>query len=435
MKQRLLLLLTAFCLPALRAQSPYFPPLAGSEWATLSPAALGWCPDKIDSLYRFLEQRNTRAFLVLKDGKIVLEKYFGATNAGSTWYWASAGKTLTAFLVGKAQEEGYLTLSDNTSDYLGKGWTASPPDKEARITVRNQMTMTSGLDDKVPDPDCTLDTCLRYYTDPGTRWAYHNAPYTLLDKVLQKATGRDLNAYTNQKIKSKTGMTGTWLPVDYNNVYFSNARSMARFGLLIQNRGIWNKDTLLRDAAFFKQMLEPTQGINQSYGYLWWLNGKNFYMLPGLEIFFPGAIAPAAPADMVAALGRNGQILNVVPSKGLVVLRMGDAPGGGGIAEVPNVFCNDIWKRLNAAMCASTPLNETAGQQARMYYRPESRILAVEFENEPGQFSVELYDAMGRRVLQTFNERQTDLAGLNDGIFFAVLRTGGRAWHKKVFRF
>ena len=171
------------------AQTLYFPPLTGSSWETLSPDSLGWCEDNIDSLYQYLEEKNTKAFLVLKNGRIVLEKYFGAFEQDSLWYWASAGKPATAVVVGIAQAEGLLDISDPTSDYLGEGWTAAPPEKEALITIRHQLTMTTGLDDSVADADCNLDTCLQYLANAGTRWAYHNAPYTLLDKVVEAATG------------------------------------------------------------------------------------------------------------------------------------------------------------------------------------------------------------------------------------------------------
>jgi hypothetical protein len=58
------------------SQSLYFPPLSSTaNWDTLSPTALGWCTNKIDTLYQFLEQENSKGFIVLKDGKIVLEKY------------------------------------------------------------------------------------------------------------------------------------------------------------------------------------------------------------------------------------------------------------------------------------------------------------------------------------------------------------------------
>ena len=141
----------------LKANDLYFPPLAGNTWETLSPSTLGWDETKIQPLYDFMEQQNSKAFIVLKDGKIVLEKYFGNFTQDSIWYWASAGKTITSFLVGKAQEDGFLKITEPTSKYLGKGWTVCPTDKEDKITIRHQLTMTTGLDDGVPDNHCTSD--------------------------------------------------------------------------------------------------------------------------------------------------------------------------------------------------------------------------------------------------------------------------------------
>src|SRR4051812_29737714 len=102
------------------AQNIFFPPVNQTAFLdTLFPASLGWCLNEIDTLYDFLQQQNTKGFIVLKDGKIVLEKYFGTFTKDSAWYWASAGKTITSFLTGKAQEENFLTISDTTSTYLG----------------------------------------------------------------------------------------------------------------------------------------------------------------------------------------------------------------------------------------------------------------------------------------------------------------------------
>ncbi|MFN6037147.1 MAG: serine hydrolase, partial [Bacteroidota bacterium] len=92
------------------SQQLYFPPTTGSNWDTLSSQNLGWCQNKIDSLYNFLDTSNTKAFILLKDGKIVMEKYFGNHTANTLWYWASAGKSLTSFMVGIAQQEGYLSI-------------------------------------------------------------------------------------------------------------------------------------------------------------------------------------------------------------------------------------------------------------------------------------------------------------------------------------
>lgn len=342
------------------AQSIYFPPLNNNAfWDTTSPSSLNWCKTKIDSLYNFLGRENTKAFILLKDGKIVLEKYYGSFTQDSNWYWASAGKTITSFLIGKAQEEGFLSINDTTSLYLGQGWTSCTNTQETKITIRNQLSMTSGLDDGVTDVDCTADTCLKYLADAGTRWAYHNAPYTLLQDVLEIATNTTVNNYTQTKIKNRIGMTGAWLPSGYNSVYYSKPRSMARFGLMISNNSIWGTDTIMKDPIYKSNMVNTSQQLNKSYGYLWWLNGKSSYMLPTLQNVFPGSYAPDAPTDMYAALGKNGQILSISASQGIVFVRMGESPNAGQ-ASITTLFCNQIWKRINELNCGTLPLKITS---------------------------------------------------------------------------
>lgn len=351
--RKLLTTLCVFICIASRSQTLYFPPIVGNAWDTVAPSSLGWCTERIDSLYNYLEQQNSKAFVVLKDGKIALEKYFGSFTQDSLWYWASAGKTITSYLIGKAQEQGYLSIQDTSSKYLGAGWTGCTRPQEDSITIRHQLTMSTGLNDGVPDNHCTLPSCLQYLAPVASRWAYHNAPYTLLEKVITQATGQGINVYTQSALKTRTGITGLWATVGYDNVYYSKPRSMARFGLFIQNKCIWNSDTLLHDSVYIHDMLNTSQQLNYAYGYLWWLNGKGSYMVPTSQVIIPGSYAPAAPADMFAAIGKNGQIVSIAPSKGLVVVRMGDADEG----EVPFLLCDNIWQRLNYVMCNSAPRN------------------------------------------------------------------------------
>jgi CubicO group peptidase (beta-lactamase class C family) len=332
------------------AQS-YFPPNDSSEWDTLSPSSLDWCPEKIDSLYAFLDETNSKSFILLKDGKIVLEQYFDEHTDSSFWYWASAGKTLSSFLVGIAQEEGFLNINDTTSDYLGSGWTYSSPEEEEKITIWNQLTMTSGLDDGVSNPFCSDDSCLIYLADPETRWAYHNAPYTLLRPVLENATGQGINIYANQRLLNPIGMDGVFSYVGYDNVFSSTTRSMARFGLLIQNNGEWDGTQILSDEDYFSQMINTSQALNESYGYLWWLNGKSSFMLPGTQFVFDGSLFPNAPNDVIAALGKNGQIINVVPSENMVWVRMGNASSTELVETNLNI---GVWNYINDLSCVST---------------------------------------------------------------------------------
>jgi CubicO group peptidase (beta-lactamase class C family) len=356
-------------------QNLYFPPLTGSTWETTGPQSLGWCTDAIPPLYDFLEKNNTKAFLLLKDGKIVLEKYFGTFTQDSVWYWASAGKTLTGFTVGIAQQEGLLGLSDSSSQYLGKGWTSLTPAQEGKITVRHQITMTTGLRDGAPDNDCTLPNCLVYAADPGTRWAYHNAPYTLLDKVVEAASKQTFNTYVATRVLSKTGMKGVFIKSGYNNIFFSNARSMARFGLLLLNKGRWSNTTVLSDTAYLRRMTNSSQTLNPSYGYLTWLNGKGRLMVPSSQIVFPTDLSPSAPDDMYAAMGKNGQFLNVVPSQNLVWVRMGNVPDN---SLVPFTLNEDIWQRLLPVMCTSVDTKETIPPTSiAVYPNPTGGVCAV----------------------------------------------------------
>jgi CubicO group peptidase (beta-lactamase class C family) len=414
MKYNLLLSLLFFNFSDVVSQPLYYPPTSvNATWETIDPVSLGWCQNEIDDLYDFLEQENTKGFIVLKNGKIVLEWYFGSFDSQSLWYWASAGKTITSFLVGKAQEENFLTLNDMTSTYLGQGWTSCSLVQENNITIRNQLTMTTGLEDDVADTDCTLNSCLTYLSDAGTRWAYHNAPYTLLENVIQNATSSTINAYTQSKLKNPTGMTGSWQTVDFNNVYFSTVRSMARFGLLIQGNGIWNGNQLI-NSNYFNEMVNTSQNLNKSYGYLWWLNGKPSYMLPTTQFVFQGSYAPDAPSDMIAGIGKNGQIVSISPSSGLIVVRMGDAPTSGS-ASVSTVFCNQIWQKINALDC-TFGTNKPDFSTMTISPNPATETVSIEtvsLEN----FSIEVYDAIGKFLIKSSNQKSIALSGLATGIY------------------
>jgi len=334
--------------------SMYFPPVGTDAWDSVSTESLGWNAAATEDLYNFLSQNKTRGFILLYKGKIVLEKYWGNTiqnntsfDKNSNWYWASAGKTMTAFLVGIAQEKGLLQIDEKTSDYLGMHWTGLSTEKQALITIRHQLSMTTGLDYTVANLDCTAPECLQYKADAGDQWYYHNAPYTLLENVVSEAAGQTYNEFTDQHLESKTGINGQWLPLGDNNVYWSTPRDAARFGLLLLNKGKWSEEQLMTDAGYFKAMTTSSQSLNPSYGYCTWLNGKSAIILPGNPNSFKVPLSKNAPSDLFAAMGKNGQFIVVVPSKNIVVIRMGEAPDG---SLVPTVFHDKMWQKINAVI-------------------------------------------------------------------------------------
>lgn len=224
----------------------YFPPINSEIWESQTPESLNWNTNNLNNFYSFLIENNTRALIVLKDGKIILEKYWGTnilntsnSTKNTNWYWASAGKTITSFLVGMAQEKGLININSKTSTYLGNNWTDLSIEKENLISVKHQLTMTTGLDFTVNNKDCTEPSCLSYKSEPGTQWFYHNAPYTLLENVISNASNKTYNQFTYENLKNLIGMNGAWNKGEFNSVYWSTARDAARFGLLILNKGNW----------------------------------------------------------------------------------------------------------------------------------------------------------------------------------------------------
>lgn len=346
----LLILFTCICCsPEANGPAPaptetiYFPPLTGSTWETKSIASLGWKQTAVQPLLDYLELKHSKGFIILVNGRIVLENYFNGHAATTNWYWASAGKTLTATLTGIAQQEGLLNINTSVSQYIGTGWTSAPLAKENGITCKNLLNMTSGLEDIANGDDVSAES-LQYKADAGTRWAYHNV-YVKLQDVVAQASGQTWNTYFNTRLKDKIGMDGAWFQSGNNSVYGSTTRSMARFGLLISIRGKWDKTVILND-TYSTEATSTSQNINLSYGYLWWLNGKTSYHLPQSQLTIPGSIIPTAPNDMFMALGKNDQKIYVIPSRKMVVIRMGDAADNTNLAL--SDFDETLWQKISA---------------------------------------------------------------------------------------
>jgi CubicO group peptidase (beta-lactamase class C family) len=397
-------------LSSLKAQ--YFPPVTGNQWDTLSPARFGYCNDRIDSLYELLDQQNSKAFILIKDGKIVLEKYFDKFTQDSLWYWASAGKTLTSAVVGVLEGQGKLQLTDKTHQYLGKGWTSLTQIQEDSITVRHQLTMTTGLDDAPATADCTSPSCLKYKAAVGTRWAYHNAPYTLLDQVISAASGKTLNQVIFSEFTGATGLKVAYIKVGDNNVAFSTPRNFARFGVLLLNGGKWGSKHVI-PSNYFAAMTASSQSLNPSYGYLTWLNGKDKFMIPQSQFKFNGDCMPGGPSDLIMALGKDGQQIMVSPSENLVWIRMGESP------DTKNPLVNfalgeEIWQKVNQLNCGSSS-TEGIAKDVLIFPNPAKRGTSINIKDGM------LTDFLGRQFALENGHIPVSLAA---GIY--QLNAGGR---------
>ena len=136
---------------------------------------------------------------------------------------------------------------------------------------------------------------------------------------------------------------------------------MARFGLLVLNQGKWNGSLILNDSIYFNQMINTSQPLNESYKFMV-VEWKTSHAAR-IQFTFNGSLNSNAPSDMISALGKNGQIINIVPSKNMVIVRMGNDPDTNSFISAT---CNNqLWDYINKLECSSTNTNSVNSKYKR----------------------------------------------------------------------
>jgi len=339
--------------------SLYFPPDDG-EWRTIAPDKSGWDAERLEDVFEYSREQASSGLLITQHGLIVGERYFppegwagrgrlaarieGKDDAGHNIEdVASVQKSVTSLLVGIAQEKGLLKLDDPVHQHMGVGWSRATPEQEAAVTVRHLITMTSGLKDD-----------LTYEAPPGTRWRYNTTAYAHARLVAAAAAGMDANELTARWLTGPLGMEHSrWVERDFGGLeptikdtnllgFATTNRDLASVGLLVLAGGKWGETVVIGDTGYLHDATHPSQKVNLSYGYLWWINGQESLRRgPGVNAV-PGPLVKEAPSDLFAGLGALGRKLYVVPSMNLVITRLGNQPTEAG-------FDNGLWKRIMAA--------------------------------------------------------------------------------------
>jgi len=346
------------------SNSLYFPPRQG-RWERIEPLEAGWNAAKLEDALEFAGECKSSGIVVLYRGRILAERYwdlnpkaklpngqpnsyyhviYGKDAAGRTIEdVASVQKSVVSVLTGIAQQKGLLKISEPVHKYLGEGWSKAPRDAEARITLRHLLTMSSGLNGE-----------LEYEVPPGTKWRYNTSAYSQILQAVSAAAQMQPNKLTREWLTGPIGMDySRWVarprPKGRQTVnplgFATTARDLARFGLLILAGGVWNNQVVIEDSKYLRAALQPSQEMNPSYGYLWWLNGQRFVLLANNKHRVKEPLIPEAPDDLVAALGARHRMACVVPAQKLVVTRLGDSPNVANQAS----FDAELWKRLMAA--------------------------------------------------------------------------------------
>lgn len=311
-------------------------PFPTPDWAEADPAAHGFDPDLLEAAADYAAANESLCLVVIRHGAIVGEWYFGDTTPDTKVKSWSVGKSYASTAVGLAVDRGEIASIDQpAADYIPE-WQGT--DKEA-VSIRNLLQMASGLEfGLVKDnigiflaEDMTklaLENPLAQA--PLSAWEYNNHGVQVLEPVIRGATGMDAEAYSQQHLWEPIGMDAEWRkdavghPAMYMNV-MASCRDHARFGYLFLHEGCWEGEEMLSE-GWVHDATHSSQDLNRGYGYLWWLSGEE----PTLDsVDFkpkPGGLHPFAPGDAYCAVGLGNQVIEVIPSLDMVMVRFGVAP-------------------------------------------------------------------------------------------------------------
>ncbi|GAC1543659.1 MAG: serine hydrolase [Acidimicrobiales bacterium] len=350
--------------------APYFPPL-GERWERVDADDVGWTERQLVAAERYAAGHHSSGLLVLCGGRILLERDWSARGAlpaamrgdplpggRVTEDVASMQKSVVSILVGIAIGKGLLSLDDPVGRHVGAGWSGVPADAEAAITVRHLLTMTSGLDAR-----------LGYAAPPGTLWFYSlGASYHTLKRVLSRAARMDLTDLTSAWLLRPLGMTETtWRTRETGaggpassypdgqpfEGLVSSARDLGRFCLAVLAGGTWGGTPLGLAEGYLASATSPSSELNPSYGYLWWLNGRDGHRTAGGNRMVDGPLLPGAPSDLIAAQGAFDRLCHLVPSLDLAIVRLGGAPGQTVLG--PSHFGSGLWESLSGGAPPGRP--------------------------------------------------------------------------------
>lgn len=305
---------------------------------TAVDAALDWAFDD----GRLTRGQNTRAVVAIHRGYIVAERYapgWGPYTPQISW---SMGKSIAATLIGVLVQQGHLSLDQPAPVDEWKG----AKDPRRAIRVRDLLNMSSGLDfdnfgldprssysaenehfriyfDALDVFAHSINQPLRYA--PGTVWRYRNSdPLTLMAIARRTlvAKGTDWLSFPQRQLFDRIGAksfvleTDAWGNFVITGFDYGGARDWARLGLLYLRNGEWLGQRILPD-DWAKFVSTPAPGDpSKGYGGLFWLNR--------------GGARPKLPADAYWMAGHMGQTVLIIPSRDLVLVRLGPSPGGDG---------------------------------------------------------------------------------------------------------
>lgn len=303
----------------------------------------------LDAARAYAAERNSSAYIVWHDGELQDEAYFGEYDKDAMIVSKSMAKPVTALLIGRALKLGYIkSLDQPAADYITE-WKDDP--QRSQILIRHLLDMRSGM---LPqgfslEPEDILnraylhprhdEVIIHEYPmthEPGTRYEYSNATSEMIAPIIERATGMRYSQFLSEALLKPIGAAGgsVWVNREGGMAHSGcclllPARSWLKLAVLLVKDGEWDGEQLLPD-GYVDAMRMPTEQ-NPYYGMGVWLAGEKYIERRGFQ--HPdkprGKVLhsePYAAKDLFLFDGNSNQVVYMVPSQQLVVLRTGANP-------------------------------------------------------------------------------------------------------------
>jgi CubicO group peptidase (beta-lactamase class C family) len=305
---------------------------ATAQAANIDRAALKAASDW--AFTRDTPEQDTLSLLIVHKGKVIHERYApGIDMHTRTRTWSTA-KSIAVTLMGMLVDKGKMSLDSSLAIEWLPPVLSPQTDPRHAITLRHVLNMSSGLNPVDSfGMEYATGSGLSYWAgassvdgarrrglirQPGSFWDYENYDTLLAVYAMKRALGdeKTYHEYPRKALLDKLGMHNTLLSMDrfgdfiFSSQVYTNARDLARFGLLYQQNGLWNGERLLSEKwiEFVRTPAPASAPHNNFYGGQWWLVPSN---------------RKDVPADAYATAGNRGQYVIVVPSHELVIVRRG----------------------------------------------------------------------------------------------------------------
>ena len=319
--------------------------------------------DQKQDFESFLKERETVAFLIIRNDTVFYEKYFQGYEAEDLMTSFSVAKSFVSALMGIAIQEGYISgVKDTVSTYLPElaeqGFDS--------VTIENLLNMRSGSDFTEGYGSPFKDVAKYYYgrnlekylgqikitRSPGDTFIYQSGNTQLLARIIEKTTGRHLSEYAEDKIWQPLGMEypAEW-SIDSKKhgtekafcCLNARARDFARFARLYLENGIWQGDTVISPEWIRRSTTLPSKDVKFDYYYHWWhcvnrrpvdtaydasLTGPDKKLVMRKDKQGNKQKYVLEPCTDYFAKGILGQYIYIAPEQNLIMLRFGLSKGG-----------------------------------------------------------------------------------------------------------